>query len=51
MDRLEEHAVAQQVRSHYTDVGEICGRTVYLLRGTTRPPLATGGECGGTVLP
>jgi hypothetical protein len=51
MGRLETSGLAEQIRSRYAQVGEICGRTVYLLHGTTRPPLAKLGTCGGTELP
>jgi hypothetical protein len=51
MGRLEEHGIADQIRSGYTPLGTVCGRTVYLRHGITRPPLATSGSCGGTVLP
>jgi hypothetical protein len=51
MGRLEEHGIADQIRSGYTPLGTVCGRTVYLRQGVTRPPLASGGSCGGTVLP
>jgi hypothetical protein len=49
--RLAAHGVLDQIQSRYTDVGEVCGRTVYLRRGVTRPPLVEVGTCGGTVLP
>jgi hypothetical protein len=49
--RLAAHGLVDQVRSRYTEVGEVCGRTVYLRRGVTRPALVKTGSCGGTVLP
>ena len=51
LGRLDEHGIGTRIRSRYAVVGAVCGRTIYLLRGLTRPPLDAGGDCGGTVLP
>lgn len=50
-ERLAQHGVGGLIGSRYAPVGNVCGRTVYLLRGVPRPPLTIDGHCGGTVLP
>ena len=49
--RLQEHGLAEEIRTRYRLVGDVCGRQIYLARGLSRPALASGGHCGGTVLP
>jgi len=51
MRRFEAHGVAGLVRSRYHEVGTMCHRSVYLLRGLSRPPLDVSGRCGGLVMP
>jgi hypothetical protein len=51
MGRLGDHGAAAMIESRYRVVGEVCGRSVYLLRGVQRPALEAGGQCGGLVLP
>ena len=51
MGRLEVHGVAGLVRSRYREVGTMCHRSVYLLRGLSRPPLDVSSRCGGLVMP
>jgi hypothetical protein len=49
--RLADHGIANEVRARYDQVGEVCGRTIFLLRGVSRPALPPAGRCTGTVLP
>jgi hypothetical protein len=51
MARLGDHGAAAMIESRYRVVGDVCGRSVYLLRGVDRPTLESGGQCGGLVLP
>jgi hypothetical protein len=49
--RLAHAGVQPMIQDRYSMVATICGRDVYLLRGTARPTLDTSGRCGGMVLP
>jgi hypothetical protein len=51
MHRLEASGVQPMIEGRYRLVGTVCRRTIYLQRGLDRPPLATGGRCGGQELP
>lgn len=51
MARLGAHGVAAMIQTRYRVVGDVCGRSIYLLKGLSRPTVDTGGECGGLVLP
>jgi hypothetical protein len=51
MGRLARAGVQPLIEGRYQDVGTVCGRSVYLLRGLARAPLDATGSCGGTVLP
>jgi hypothetical protein len=51
MARLGSHGVASMIQNRYRVVGEVCGRSIYLERGTDRPALEAGSQCGGLVLP
>jgi hypothetical protein len=48
---LEARGVLALVDARYRPVGTVCARSIYLLRGVTRPPLGPHGDCGGLVLP
>jgi hypothetical protein len=39
------------IENRYRVVGEVCGRSIYLQRGLSRPALDTSGSCSGLVLP
>jgi hypothetical protein len=49
--RLAVHGSMRIIDQRYREVGRVCGRMVYLLRGQQRPPLVKHGDCSGTVLP
>jgi hypothetical protein len=51
LQRLNQHGAEHLVQDRYRLVGEMCSRSVYLLRGVSRPTLRPSGSCGGLVLP
>ena len=51
LDRLSQHGAADLVTARYRFVEQVCARSVYLLRGISRPALHPQGRCGGLVLP
>jgi hypothetical protein len=51
MDRLRVHGAAALIESHYRVVGQLCNRSIYLLRGVDRPAPVASGHCGGLLLP
>jgi hypothetical protein len=48
---LETRGVLALIDARYRPVGTVCTRSIYLLRGVSRPPLGSHGDCGGLVLP
>ena len=44
-DRLAAAHVAPLLHQDYRDLGAVCGRTVFLHRGLSRPPLLDRGRC------
>ena len=48
---LDARGVLALIDTRYQPVGTVCTRSIYLLRGVTRPPLGPHGDCGGLVLP
>jgi hypothetical protein len=49
--RLDAQGVWSVIVARYQPVERVCGRTIYLLRGTERPSLDVVGRCDGLVLP
>jgi hypothetical protein len=48
---LDARGVLALIDARYRPVGTVCGRSIYLLRGVTRPALGPHGDCGGLELP
>ncbi len=54
-ERLAEHGATVVLDQRYRTVGQVCGRTIYLLRSVDRAPLTDDGDrddaCHGLVIP
>lgn len=49
--RISDNGLGAVLAAKYRSVGEVCSRTIYLLRGIERPSVHRDGSCSGTVLP
>jgi hypothetical protein len=48
---LGARGIEPLIAERYRPFGTVCARSIYLLRGLTRPSLGPHGTCGGLVLP